>query len=95
MKRYFSFDSNLNLVKEKEIFEKKTNKNKSKINYFTLAKLSSIGYYLIVPLILGIFFGLFFDYLLKTKKIFFTIGFLSGILGVFYNLKKIYTDLKK
>lgn len=95
MKRYFGFDSNLNLIKEKEIFEKKISKNKSKINYFALAKLSSLGYYLIAPLFFGVFLGLSCDYLLKTKKIFFTIGFLSGILGVFYNLKKIYTDFKK
>lgn len=95
MKRYFSFDSNLNLIKEKEIFEKKISKNKSKINYFALAKLSSFGYYLIAPLFFSFFLGLFFDYLLKTKKIFFTIGFLIGIIGIFYNFKKIYTDFKK
>lgn len=91
-KRYFSFDENLNLKQELIIEKKEKNK---KINYFALAKFSSLGYYLIVPLFLGIFFGFLIDNLLKTKKIFFIIGFLSGILGTFYNLKKIYTDLKK
>ncbi|GAB4219460.1 MAG: hypothetical protein Fur009_5740 [Candidatus Microgenomates bacterium] len=92
MKRFYSFDKNLNLKLEKkdEIFFKKNQKN----DFLSLAKYSSLGYYLIVPILLGIFFGFLFDFLLKTKKIFFIIGFLSGILGTFYNLKKIYLDVK-
>ncbi|MGB9883339.1 MAG: AtpZ/AtpI family protein [Microgenomates group bacterium] len=90
-KRYFAFDKNLNLKQENINEEKKYPKN---INYFALAKFSSFGYYLIVPIILGIFIGFLLDNLLKTKKIFFIMGFLIGIFGTFYNLKKIYTEIK-
>ncbi|MCS6956493.1 MAG: AtpZ/AtpI family protein, partial [Patescibacteria group bacterium] len=93
MKRYFGFDENLNLKKDKEIKENKNNK-KNNFDFFSIAKLSSIGYYLVVPIFFGISFGSLLDFLLKTKKNFFTIGFLIGLLGVFYNFKKIYTDLK-
>lgn len=92
MRKYYRFDENLNLKFEKkeDLFIKKKAKN----DFLSLAKYSSLGYYLIVPILLGIFIGFLFDFLLKTKKTFFIIGFLSGILGTFYNLKKIYFDVK-
>ncbi|MCX7956106.1 MAG: AtpZ/AtpI family protein [Patescibacteria group bacterium] len=94
MRRYFSFDENLNLKKDKEISENKNNK-KNNIDFFSLAKFSNIGYYLVVPIFLGLFLGFFLDFLLKTKKIFFTIGLLIGLIGTFYNFKKIYNQFKK
>ncbi len=91
-KRYFVFDTNLSLKQEK--IDKEEKKSLKNTNYLALAKFSSFGYYLIVPIILGILFGFLLDNLLKTNRIFFIIGFLTGIFGTFYNLKKIYIEIK-
>jgi F0F1-type ATP synthase assembly protein I len=90
---YYTFSNNLELKKTDELIKKPV--EKKSIDLFSLAKYSSFGYYLIVPIFLGIFFGFYLDNLLKTKKIFFIIGFLLGIFGSFYNLKKIYQSFKK
>lgn len=92
MKKFYSFDNNLNLKLEKKV--ENNIKKKYQINFFAIAKYSSFGYYLIIPIILGISLGFFFDFLLKTKKIFFIMGFLIGIISTFYNLRKIYKDIK-
>lgn len=95
MKKYFQIDDNFDLIEKKELSKKKLIIDKNKINYFLIANFSTFGYYLITPLLIGIFLGIFFDLLLKTKKIFFTIGFLIGIIGIIYNFKKIYISIKK
>jgi len=61
-------------------------------NNFSLAKDLNLGYYLVTPIVLGVFFGLFLDNLLKSGKLFFIIFFPLGIIGTFYNLYKIYKD---
>ena len=87
MNTHLGFDSNFNIHKVSGP-KKKVEKN----NDFNIAKNINIGYYLITPMIFGIFFGLFLDKLLKTGKIFFIILFSVGIIGTFYNLYKIYKD---
>lgn len=89
---YYTFNNNLELKKIDNLEKKEREK---KVDFFSLAKYSSLGYYLIIPIFLGIFFGFFFDNLLKTKKIFLIIGFSLGIFASFYNLKKIYQSFKK
>jgi len=90
MNNYLGFDKNFNLyhiVKS----EKKVIRDKN----FNLAKYLNLSYYLVIPIIAGVFLGLFLDNLLKTKKLFFIIFFSLGIVGTFYNLFKIYTDERK
>jgi F0F1-type ATP synthase assembly protein I len=87
MKRHLGFDKNFNLH---HISEPK--KKTIKVNNSLLAKNLNLGYYLVTPIIFGVFFGLFLDNRLKTKKLFFIIFFSLGIIGTFYNLYKIYKD---
>ena len=90
---YYIFNNDLSLKKTDNLEKKEV--KKEQIDFFSVAKYSSLGYYLIIPIFLGIIFGFFLDNLLKTKKIFFIIGFLLGIFASFYNLKKIYQSFKK
>lgn len=55
---------------------------------FLLAKYVNIGYYLVAPLFLGVFFGLVLDRVFKTKPVFTMSGIVLGTAGVFYNLYK-------
>ena len=88
MKKYFSFDKNLNL---KQVSNIKIEKKSKKIS-FNLANYLNLGYYLIVPLLLGVIIGKSLDKVLKKTNFFFIIFFLLGIIGTFYNLIKIYRD---
>jgi len=88
MKKYFSFDKNLNL---KQVSNIKIEKKSKKIS-FNLANYLNLGYYLIVPLLLGVIVGKSLDKVLKKTNVFFIIFFLLGIIGTFYNLIKIYRD---
>lgn len=92
MKKYYSFDKNLNL---KESHFLHLTGVKKKVDNYLIAKYINIGYYLIIPLIFGILGGFFLDKILKTEKIFFIICFSFGIIGTFYNLIKIYLDERK
>lgn len=50
----------------------------------------NLGFYLITPLLLGVFLGLYLDTRLNTKPIFVLVGIILGTLALFYNLFKIY-----
>lgn len=91
MKKYYTFDKNLNLKESNISYPMNV---KKKVNNYLIAKYINIGYYLIIPLIFGIFGGFFLDKILK-KKIFFIICFSFGVIGIFYNLIKIYLDERK
>ncbi len=83
-KKYFGFDKNLNL---KPLLAPKK-KSVPKQNKMLLANYASIGYYLITPLIVGVFLGLYLDGRLGTNYIV-VIGILIGSIGTFYNLFRI------
>jgi F0F1-type ATP synthase assembly protein I len=87
MNKFLGFDKNFNLH-----HISKPEKKIIKSNNSLLAKNLNLGYYLITPIIFGVFFGLFLDNQLKTKKLFLIIFFSLGIVGTFYNLYKIYKD---
>ena len=91
MKKYFSFDKNLNL---KQVSRINIKEKKAKVN-FNLANYLNLGYYLIVPLLLGVIIGKSLDKVLKKTNIFFIIFFSLGIIGTFYNLIKIYRDERR
>jgi F0F1-type ATP synthase assembly protein I len=90
MSKYLGFDKNFNL---KNISDPKKKVVKSKD--FDLAKDLNLGYYLVTPIVVGVFLGLYLDHLLKTGKLFFIIFFPLGVIGTFYNLYKIYKDERK
>lgn len=82
MKRtYFSFDRNLNLKKG----DAPSGKTNSKPGKFLLAKYTDIGYYLVTPLLIGVFLGLFFSRI-TGKEFFVLVGIIGGAISTFYNL---------
>lgn len=50
---------------------------------------SSLGYYIIVPIIAGLFGGLWLDGVLSTKPVFILTFLVIGTTAAFYNLYKI------
>lgn len=89
MPNYYIFDRNFNLKLQKKSFSRE--KKKSKLS---LVKYTDIGYYIITPLLVGVFLGLAIDKFLKTKSTFFLIFLFLGTVAVFYNMYKIYKDGK-
>lgn len=73
-------DKDLNLKSRTEI------KKETKSNNFESFQYLNIGFYLVTPLLMGIFVGLFIDKKLGTNSHFVIIGLLIGIVGTFYNL---------
>lgn len=49
----------------------------------------NVGFYLVTPLILGVFLGLYIDTKFHTKPVFTLIGVFLGVVSTFYNLWKI------
>ncbi|MFN4212646.1 MAG: AtpZ/AtpI family protein [Microgenomates group bacterium] len=69
-------------------------KPKESLNKILLAKSLNIGYYLITPIFLGAFFGMWLDKIFATKPVFILLFFSLGVLGSFYNLLKIVKEMK-
>lgn len=55
----------------------------------------SLGFYLITPLLLGVFVGFWLDRHFNTRPWFIIIGIVLGTISVFYNLWKIVKDVSK
>lgn len=77
------------LVTEKK--ERVTEKS-SRNDTLLLAKYSSIGYYLVTPLLLGVFLGLWVDKLLHSKPLFTLVGIGLGFISAAYSLYKLFKD---
>ncbi|OGK16051.1 hypothetical protein A2690_01380 [Candidatus Roizmanbacteria bacterium RIFCSPHIGHO2_01_FULL_39_12b] len=84
-KHHFKIDSNLSLKKKEPYKDKKEEQD----SFFALAKYSSIGYYLVTPLLVGVFFGLLIDKLIKSSPYGVLFGLLLGTFATFYNLFKL------
>lgn len=87
-KSYYQIDRYFKLIKKSE---NKLNKKLKIKNNLKVANYFNIGYYLLTPIIIGIFIGKVVDNLLKTNFFLFLMLIL-GITGTFYNLWKIYKD---
>lgn len=86
---YYGFDKDFNLkIKKKPVVKEKKQRNLPLVNY------QDIGYYIIAPLIAGVFLGLSLDKLFKTESVFFLIFLGLGTISAFYNMYKIYKDGK-
>ncbi len=85
---FFEIAPDFKIIEHDKI-EKITGKKKSAGNNLLLAKSLNIGYYLITPLLLGVFFGYWIDKILRTKPVFLLIFLILGIVSSFYNLWKL------
>lgn len=83
-KKRFTVGANLSLKQDKPPSPPQKEKKK-----FLLAKYINVGYYLLAPLVAGVFFGLIADRFLKTKTLFTTVFIIVGTVGTFYNLYKL------
>jgi len=83
-KKYYTLDKNLNF-KSSEAPKPRPALKKNKMD---LANYMNIGYYLITPLIVGVFLGLYLDGRLGTNYLV-VIGIVIGSIGTFYNLFRI------
>ncbi|MBI4008742.1 AtpZ/AtpI family protein [Candidatus Roizmanbacteria bacterium] len=72
---------NIKKVNEKE--SKKLTKKKFDVTYL------NVGYYIITPIIIGVFLGLGVDYWAGTKPFFTSIFLFLGTVASFYNLFKL------
>jgi F0F1-type ATP synthase assembly protein I len=57
-----------------------------------IAKYSSIGYYLVTPLLLGVFLGLWVDAYFHSKPLFTLVGIAIGFISAAYSLYKLIKD---
>lgn len=53
------------------------------------------GFYLITPLLLGVFIGFWLDRHFNTKPVFIIAGIVLGTISVFYNLWKLTKEVDK
>lgn len=74
---------------ELEETEKPKKDVESVYSNFLIAKYLSVGYYVLVPLLLGVFVGLALDKWLHTKPTFTILGIIAGVVSAFYHLWKI------
>ncbi len=88
-KLFFKVDKDLHM---KQVNDQNTVKKNKITDNFLIAKSFNIGYYLITPLLAGVFFGYWLDMFFKTKPLFILLLFMLGIAGSFYNLWKIVKD---
>ena len=82
MKRYLTFDEDFKIKTQL----KSERENKS--NKFPLVNYLNIGYYIITPLLFGVFLGYVVDKKLGTSY-FVIIGIVIGALSTFYNLYRL------
>ncbi len=74
------------MKKEKELMLKKRQNNVEED--LKLAKNFNVGYYIITPLFIGVFLGLFLDNIFKTKPLFILSFLVLGTIASFYNIWK-------
>lgn len=71
-----------------EVKQKKENKK----NTDRIIKNMNVGYYLAVPLLVGVFLGQWIDKVFDTKPVFTLTLIIIGMIAAFYNLYKILKD---
>ena len=84
--RIYTVDQEGNITKIPTIKAAKKFKNRKKL--FDFVNLN-IGFYIVAPILLGVFLGLGLDYWLQKKPFFFLIFLVLGTLASFFNLFKL------
>ena len=87
--RIYTVDQEGNITKIPTIKAAKKFKNRKKL--FDFVNLN-IGFYIVAPILLGVFLGLGLDYWLQKKPLFFLIFLVLGTLASFFNLFKLLKD---
>lgn len=87
IKRKITYIDRFGDRKSKDIVVKRT--TKSNANNLWFAKYMNVGYYLAVPLIVGVFGGNWLDRRFDTKPMFTIVLLLIGSIAAFYNLYKL------
>lgn len=67
-------------------------KKKKKEDLSEMVRYSSIGYYLITPLLIAICGGLWIDDYLRTRPLFTVVFIIIGTIATFYNLFKLVNE---
>jgi ATP synthase protein I len=94
-KSFYKIGHDLRIKKVNEELKIKPKESpKESSNPILLAKSLNIGYYLITPLLIGVFFGYWLDNIFKTRPLFLLMFFLIGTVGSFYNLWKLTKEVK-
>ena len=77
-------DGDIKKLEEKDLRKNKVSQDK-KLDLVSL----NVGYYILVPLIGGTFFGVLLDNYFKTRPLFIGIFLFLGVVAGFYNLLKL------
>jgi len=89
MKRHLMVNKDFKIVVRPIV--KNINKKVKKSN-FSVVNYINIGYYILTPLLVGVFLGLIIDRWLGLKGSFVILFIFFGTLAAFYNLYKIYKN---
>ncbi|NTU47052.1 AtpZ/AtpI family protein [Candidatus Roizmanbacteria bacterium] len=76
--------------KDEEKSRFRTSRNDNKIK--PLAPYINIGYYLLIPLLIGVFGGIYLDSIFRTKPLLTILGIVFGAISSIYNLIKLVQD---
>lgn len=81
----FDQEGNIKEIAQDSIKKIKKESKKKNLDINSLG----IGYYLVTPVLIGVFLGLSVDYRFKTKPLFFILFLALGTLASFYNIFKL------
>jgi len=87
-KKVFKVASDYTIKEKEEILDNNKEKDKNKENIL-LARYANAGFYIITPLLLGVFIGIYLDRLFNTKPIFVLTLIIFGTVASFYNIFKL------
>jgi len=87
-KKVFKVASDYTIKEKEEILDNNKEKDKNKENIL-LARYANAGFYIITPLLLGVFIGIYLDRLFNTKPIFVLTLIILGTVASFYNIFKL------
>ena len=84
-KNLFRIDQNLK-IKEIDKPEQFKIKKRNVDDKMLLARSLNLGYYLLIPLLAGLFLGIWLDKVFSSKPFFLLLLFTLGVISSFYNL---------
>lgn len=78
-----------------EITEIPRKKAKEESSFFVLAKYSSVGYYVVTPLLIGVFLGFGLDLYFNSKPFFVLFFIIIGFMSTIYNMYRLIKEEEK
>jgi F0F1-type ATP synthase assembly protein I len=89
MAKYFKIDKSFDLKSVERIEKKAVATKKSFWDKNPLEKYLDIGYYLLIPIIIFLVIGIYFDKFFKTKPLGIIFFLFLGVFSSFYNLYRL------